>query len=84
MVGRKVHCRIRLPGLVAGEGMAVRLEEIGNIQSDGRPILGLSRHDLLESLLTSCPESIYVPAHIWTPHFSLFGAFSGFDTVEEC
>ena len=81
---RKVHSLILLPGLEAAEEIAGRLEEIGNIHSDGRPILGLSCHDLLEILLTSCPESIYVPAHIWTPHFSLFGAFSGFDTVEEC
>ena len=81
---RKVHSLILLPGLEEAEEIAGRLEEIGNIHSDGRPILGLPCHDLLEILLTTCPESVYVPAHIWTPHFSLFGAFSGFDTVEEC
>ena len=81
---RKVHSLILLPGLEAAEEIAGKLEAIGNIHSDGRPILGLSCHDLLEILLETCPESIYVPAHIWTPHFSLFGAFSGFDTAEEC
>lgn len=81
---RKVHSLILLPGLEAAELISRRLETIGNIHSDGRPILGLSCHDLLEILLELCPEAVYVPAHIWTPHFSLFGAFSGFDSVEEC
>ena len=57
---------------------------MGNIHSDGRPILGLDCHDLLAMTLDACPEAIFVPAHIWTPHFSLFGAFSGFDSMEEC
>ncbi len=81
---RKVHSLILLPGLAEAELVSRRLETIGNIHSDGRPILGLDCHDLLEILLELCPEAVYVPAHIWTPHFSLFGAFSGFDTVEEC
>ena len=57
---------------------------IGNIHSDGRPILGLDSRDLLEITLDACPQAVFIPAHIWTPHFSMFGAFSGFDTVEEC
>ena len=57
---------------------------IGNLHSDGRPILGLACHDLLEITLETCPQAVFIPAHIWTPHFSLFGAFSGFDTLEEC
>ena len=81
---RKVHSLILLPGLEAAEKISRKLERIGNIHSDGRPILGLDCHDLLEIVLELCPEAVYVPAHIWTPHFSLFGAFSGFDTVEEC
>ncbi len=81
---RKVHHVIVLPGLDEADQLAHRLEAIGNIHSDGRPILGLDSHDLLEIVLESCPEAIYIPAHIWTPHFSLFGAFSGFDTVDEC
>jgi len=81
---RKVHHVILLPGLEEADQLSHKLEAIGNIHSDGRPILGLDSHDLLEIVLETCPEAIYIPAHIWTPHFSLFGAFSGFDTVEEC
>lgn len=81
---RKVHSVILLPGLEEAGLLSKKLETIGNIHSDGRPILGLDCRDLLEITMDLCPRSIYVPAHIWTPHFSLFGAFSGFDTVEEC
>ena len=81
---RKVHSLLLLPGLEEAEAFSRRLELIGNIHSDGRPILGLDCRDLLEIMLETCPEAVYVPAHIWTPHFSLFGAFSGFDSIEEC
>lgn len=81
---RKVHNVILLPGLEAADAMAQRLEKIGNIHSDGRPILGLDSHDLLEMMLDVCPEGILIPAHIWTPHFSVLGAKSEFDSVEEC
>ena len=81
---RKVHNVILLPDLEAADRLAAKLEAIGNIHSDGRPILGLDCRDLLEILLDTCPEGILIPAHIWTPHFSLLGAFSGFDSVEEC
>lgn len=81
---RKVHNLILLPGLEEAELLSRKLETIGNIHSDGRPILGLDSRDLLEITLEICPRAIFVPAHIWTPHFSMFGAFSGFDRVEEC
>lgn len=81
---RKVHNLILLPSLQAAQTLSKRLEIIGNLHSDGRPILGLDSRDLLEITLESCEEAIFIPAHIWTPHFSLFGAFSGFDTIEEC
>ncbi len=81
---RKVHSVILLPHLEAAESLSRRLEAIGNLHSDGRPILGLDCRDLLEITLESCPDAVFIPAHIWTPHFSLFGAFSGFDTIEEC
>ncbi|WP_434309938.1 UvrD-helicase domain-containing protein [Hominifimenecus sp. rT4P-3] len=81
---RKVHSLLLLPSLEDADCLARRLELIGNIHSDGRPILGLDCRDLLEIMLEACPRAIYVPAHIWTPHFSLFGAFSGFDRIEDC
>ncbi len=81
---RKVHNLILLPSLEAAASLSHRLEAIGNLHSDGRPILGLSSRDLLEITLDVCPEAVFIPAHIWTPHFSLFGAYSGFDTIEEC
>lgn len=81
---RKVHSLILLPGLEAAEELAHRLEAIGNIHSDGRPILGLDCRDLLEITLEACPEAIFIPAHIWTPHFSLLGAFSAFGSIGEC
>lgn len=81
---RKIHNLILLPGLDQGEALSRRLEAVGNLHSDGRPILGLDARDLLEITLDVCPDAIFIPAHIWTPHFSLFGAYSGFDSIEEC
>jgi len=81
---RKVHNVILLPSLEAADALAKRLEAIGNLHSDGRPILGLDSRDLLELALDVCPEAFLIPAHIWTPHFSLFGAYSGFDDIREC
>ena len=81
---RKVHSLLLLPSLEAAEKLARMLETAGNIHSDGRPILGMDCRDLLEMTLTACPDAMFIPAHIWTPHFSVFGAFSGFESVEEC
>jgi len=81
---RKVHHVILLPSLDAAEELSRRLEAVGNIRSDGRPILGMDSRDLLKLTMDACPEAIFIPAHIWTPHFSLFGAFSQFETLEEC
>ncbi|MGB9921040.1 MAG: UvrD-helicase domain-containing protein [Moorellales bacterium] len=81
---RKIHHLILLPGLEAAEALSRRLEAIGNLGSDGRPILGLDSLRLLEMVLEVCPKAVFIPAHIWTPHFSLLGANSGFDSLEEC
>ena len=81
---RKVHSLIILPSLKAADALAKRLEALGNIHSDGRPILGLDSQKLLELTLDVAEDAIFVPAHIWTPHFSLFGAYSGFESIEEC
>ena len=81
---RKVHHVALVPDFEQAQALSHRLEAIGNLHSDGRPILGLDSHDLLEILLETCPDALYIPAHIWTPHFSLLGAFSGFERVEDC
>ena len=81
---RKIHNLILLPSLEDGTKLAQRLEQIGNLHADGRPILGIDSRDLLEITLETCPRALFIPAHIWTPHFSLFGAYSGFDCIEDC
>jgi len=81
---RKVHNLIVLPDLDAAGRLSEKLEEIGNVHSDGRPILGLDSKILLEMTLETCPTALVIPAHIWTPHFSVLGANSGFDHIEEC
>ncbi len=81
---RKVHNVVFAPNLEVAKKISYRLSQIGNIKSDGRPILGLDSHHLLEILLEISPEIYLIPAHIWTPWFSLFGANSGFDHIEEC
>ena len=81
---RKVHNVIFAPTLEAVAKIQFALEKIGNIRSDGRPILGLDSRDLLEIVLETDPRCYLIPAHIWTPWFSMLGSKSGFDTVEEC
>jgi len=81
---RKVHNLLYVPDFSSAERINSVLAGIGNIESDGRPILGLDSRDLLEILLEKAPDGFLVPAHIWTPWFSLFGSRSGFDTIEEC
>ncbi|MBU0483388.1 MAG: endonuclease Q family protein [Proteobacteria bacterium] len=81
---RKVHNIIYLPDFESAARLNTKLAAIGNLESDGRPILGLDAHDLLEIMLTTAPDGFLVPAHIWTPWFSLFGSKSGFDLIEDC
>jgi uncharacterized protein (TIGR00375 family) len=81
---RKVHNLICMPDFDSAARFANKLNLIGNIRSDGRPILGLDSRDLLEILLETSEEAVLVPAHIWTPWFSVLGSKSGFDSIEEC
>jgi len=73
-----------IPDLSLAAAFNNKLEKIGNIHSDGRPILGLDAKHLLEIVLETSERNFLVPAHIWTPWFSLLGSKSGFDTMEEC
>jgi uncharacterized protein (TIGR00375 family) len=81
---RKVHHLVFAPSFAVAGRIQKRLGEIGNIRSDGRPILGLDSRELLAIVREASPEAYLVPAHAWTPHFAVFGSESGFDTLEEC
>jgi ATP-dependent DNA helicase UvrD/PcrA len=81
---RKVHHLILMPDMASVVRFNEKLDRIGNIKSDGRPILGLDSRDLLEITLEASDRAFFIPAHVWTPWFSVFGSKSGFDTLEEC
>jgi DNA helicase-2/ATP-dependent DNA helicase PcrA len=81
---RKNHNLVFAPNMEVARQFSKRLDKIGNIKSDGRPILGLDARDLLEILLETSEDAFLIPAHIWTPWFSVLGSKSGFDSIEEC
>ena len=81
---RKIHILIFAPNFEAVEKINTHLGWIGNLKADGRPILGLDAKELVKIVLNICPDCLIVPAHMYTPWFSLFGSRSGFDSIEEC
>ena len=81
---RKIHHLIYTPDFESTDRVVDSLSRIGNLYSDGRPILGLDSRHLLEIALESGPGSYLVPAHIWTPWFAALGSKSGFDAIDEC
>ncbi|MBE1465283.1 UvrD-helicase domain-containing protein [Kibdelosporangium phytohabitans] len=81
---RKVHHLCYVPSFEAADKFTAALAKIGNLGSDGRPILGLDSRDLLEITLESGEGSYLVPAHVWTPWFAVLGSKSGFDAVADC
>lgn len=81
---RKVHNLIFMRTLEDAAKLSQRLEQIGNLHSDGRPILGLDSRDLLEIMLECSEDAVMIPAHVWTPWFALFGSKSGFDRLTDC
>jgi uncharacterized protein (TIGR00375 family) len=81
---RKIHLLILAPSLAAVEKINFRLGQRFNLKADGRPILGISARDLSAMILDIDDQVLIIPAHIWTPWFSLLGSKSGFDSVEEC
>jgi DNA helicase-2/ATP-dependent DNA helicase PcrA len=80
---RKLHNLVIMPGFDSVEKMNAKLERIGNLKADGRPILGLDSKELLRMTIETDPEGLFIPAHIWTPWFGLFGSKSGFDNIQE-
>ena len=81
---RKIHHLIYTPDFESTDRVVDSLSRIGNLHSDGRPILGLDSRHLLEIALESGPDSYLVPAHIWTPWFAALGSKSGFDAIDDC
>jgi uncharacterized protein (TIGR00375 family) len=81
---RKIHAMVLAPDFETVERINRRLQAVGNLVSDGRPILGLDVRLFCRMVAETAPRAVVIPSHIWTPWFSLFGANSGFDTIEEC
>jgi DNA helicase II / ATP-dependent DNA helicase PcrA len=81
---RKVHHLLYAPDFAAMGRITDALARVGNLASDGRPILGLDSRHLLEITLSAGDGCYLVPAHAWTPWFAVLGSQSGFDAVEDC
>jgi len=81
---RKIHIIVLAPSIETVEKINIELNKIGNLKSDGRPILGLDAKELLRIIISIDKNCLVVPAHVWTPWFSIFGSKSGFDNLEEC
>ena len=82
--GRRIHHLIMLPSLEVAEQLCESLSGHGNLASDGRPNLAMSGTDLAEAVVDLGEDCLIVPAHIWTPWFSLYGAHGGVDSMREC
>jgi uncharacterized protein (TIGR00375 family) len=81
---KKIHHVILTPSLETADQINERLQSFGSLSSDGRPILNVSAPQLVEEVMSVSNDNMIFPAHAWTPWFSIFGAFNGFDTVEDC
>ena len=81
---RRIHCLLYLPSIEDVEKFNSTLGKRANLSADGRPIIGLSAKELLALALEVSEKAILIPAHVWTPWFSLYGSNSGFDSIEEC
>lgn len=81
---RRIHNLIFCPDFTIAEKLNSRLSRLGKLGSDGRPIFGFSARDLVRLIMDISEEFAIIPAHAWTPWFSIFGANSGFNSIEEC
>ena len=81
---KKVHHVILTPSIETAVQIKDALKRYGNLGADGRPMLDMTAPHLVEEVMATSSENMVFPAHAWTPWFSIFGAFSGFDSIEEC
>ena len=81
---RRIHTLIFAPGFEAAAKLNLALGRLGKLSADGRPTFGFPARELAELTLSIAPDGFLVPAHAWTPWYSVFGANSGFDSLEEC
>jgi len=81
---KKIHHVILAPNIDVVEQVNEALGRYGNLSSDGRPILNMTAPHLVDEVMSVSAENVVFPAHAWTPWFSVFGAFSGFDNIEDC
>jgi uncharacterized protein (TIGR00375 family) len=82
--GRRIHTLIFAPSFEVVEAIRSKLSNLGKLSSDGRPIFTFAARELAKMILDISADCLIIPAHVWTPWFSVFGANSGFDSIEEC
>ena len=82
--GRRIHIVLLVPSLDDAVRIHEALSPRGNLIYDGRPMLGLSAPDFCEIVWEQSPDTLLIPAHVWTPWYAVFGAKSGFDSLEDC
>ena len=81
---RRIHNLIFIPSLEVADKLRSKLGNLGKLSSDGRPIFKFTARELVKMIIDISDECLVIPAHAWTPWFSIFGANSGFDSIEEC
>jgi uncharacterized protein (TIGR00375 family) len=81
---KKVHHVVLTPSVETAVQINDALKRFGDLGADGRPLLNMTAPHLVEEVMAASSENMIFPAHAWTPWFSVFGAFSGFDSIDEC
>ncbi len=81
---KKIHHVILTPTVETAVQINDALARYGDLSADGRPMLNMTAPHLVEEVMAASSENMVFPAHAWTPWFSVFGAFSGFDSIEDC
>ena len=81
---KRIHHVILAPSVETAIQINDALRQYGDLDSDGRPMLNMTAPQLIEDVMATSSENMVFPAHVWTPWFSILGAFSGFDSIEEC